>query len=190
MRVIAGSAKGRRLIGPKSDRIRPALDKVKEAIFNILGDIDHLRVLDLFAGTGSIGIEALSRGAGHVVLADSGPEALQIIRKNLEICRFSNKASILKVRLPADISRIAKKQAPFDLIFVDPPYDRNLVGPTLRKIAEEKILAPRGTAVVEHSPREEIREECGLVLTDQRRYGQTRISFLRRRGRNQCPTGP
>jgi 16S rRNA (guanine(966)-N(2))-methyltransferase RsmD len=177
MRVIAGSQKGRILAGPKSAKIRPALDKVKQAIFNILGDVEGLQVLDLFAGTGSIGIEALSRGAHFAVFADSEPEALRLIRENLKRTDFEKQARILKLRLP--FRRFTDPPFPFDLIFVDPPYDRNLVNPTLRAIAREKILAPRGTVVVEHSPREPIEEDVGLAIIDRRKYGQTLISFLK-----------
>jgi len=181
MRVISGQAKGRVLLGPKSDRIRPALDKIKGAIFNILwnilGNIEGAKVLDLFAGTGSIGIEAISRGASEAVFVDEGTEALQLIRKNLVLCRFENRGKIIRLPIPRQLSRL-KNQGPFQLIFVDPPYDKDLVNPTLRAINKEKILAPDGIIIVEHSPRELI-EEVGLSIIDSRKYGQTLISFLK-----------
>ncbi len=180
MRVIAGTAKGRILTGPKSHSIRPALDKVKGAIFNILFDVSGLNVLDVFAGTGSIGIEALSRGAKHAVFLDAAPEALGVIKKNLEICRFTDRATILRTKLPEDLRTVAKRSgiASFDLVFVDPPYDKNLVNPSLRRIAELGLLAANGRILVEHSPRETIQEVPGLAVNDQRVYGQTLISFL------------
>lgn len=182
MRVISGIAKGRILLGPpknkKTPSIRPVLDKVKAAIFNILYNVEAKTVLDLFAGTGAIGIESLSRGADQTVFVDSGDEALKIIRKNLERCRFENIATVLKARIPRDLGRVAKKFGAFDLIFVDPPYDKDLVNPTLAAIAREKLLAPSGIVVVEHSPRERIDEGVGLRLKDRRKYGQTVISFL------------
>lgn len=182
VRVIAGSAKGRVLIGPKSHSIRPALDKVKGAILNILFDVKGLTVLDVFAGTGAIGIEALSRGARHAVFADASPEALKIIQKNVELCRFVDRATILKTKLPDDIKAIARKSGieAFDLIFVDPPYDKGLVNETIEAVAKENLLKPEGKIIVEHSPREKIGEISGLVLTDVRKYGQTVISFLNR----------
>lgn len=176
MRVISGTSKGRRLKGPRSDKIRPALDKVKQAIFNILCDLEELRVADLYAGTGSIGIEALSRGAGEAVFVDSAPEALQIVKKNLDLCRLHG--LVLKLELPQGIGLLGRKFKPFDLIFVDPPYDHNLINPTLRAIEREKILTPEGRIVVEHSPREPIGNLTGLSIIDQRKYGQTLISFL------------
>ena len=182
MRVIAGTAKGRILVGPKSHSIRPALDKVKGAIFNILFDVSDLNVLDVFAGTGSIGIEALSRGANHAVFLDASPEAIGVIKKNLDLCRFEDQATILRAKLPEDLRTVTKRCGieTFDLIFVDPPYNKGLVNLALRKIAELGLLAPEGKIVVEHSPRETIAEISELVLKDQRNYGQTLISFLTR----------
>lgn len=176
MRVIAGTAKGRTLVGPKSHSIRPALDKVKGAIFNILFDVADLNVLDVFAGTGAIGIEALSRGARHAVFLDASPEALGIVKKNIELCRFEDRATILRSKLPEDLRTVAKRSGieRFDLIFVDPPYDKDLVSPSLRKIAELGLLAEGGQIIVEHSPREEI----AMPVKDRREYGQTIISFL------------
>lgn len=191
MRVIAGRAKGRTLQGPKSDRIRPALDKVKQAIFNILGPIEGLTVLDLFAGTGSIGIEALSRGAGHCTFVDGSKEAIELIRKNLERCQFEASATVLRrvtrVGRPTarnEMSTVGRNPRqdppqPYDLIFIDPPYDHDLVNPTLRAIAREKLLAPNGIIVIEHSPREKVIAPDGFSELDQRKYGQTYITFLK-----------
>ncbi len=181
MRVIAGTAKGRILTGPKSHSIRPALDKVKGAIFNILYDVSGLNVLDVFAGTGAIGIEALSRGAEAAVFLDASSEALDIIRKNVEACGFGTRSRILRTRLPEELKTVARKSSieTFDLIFVDPPYDKDLVNSSLALIVRQKLLAEGGTIVVEHSPRETIRAPEGLSLYDSRKYGQTVISFLK-----------
>lgn len=175
MRVIRGVAKGRILKGPKGLQIRPASDKVKQAIFNVLGDVRGKRVLDLFAGTGSIGIEALSRGAAQCTFVDGSREGVELIHKNLRNCRLENFSSVIFARIPAGLRRALPQ---FNLIFVDPPYDQDLVNPTLRAVARQNLLAPGGTVVVEHSPREAIAGDCGLTLTDQRKYGQTLVSFL------------
>ena len=227
MRVIAGTAKGRILLGPKGARsleIRPVLDKVKGAIFNILGGIEGCHVLDLFAGTGAVGIEALSRGAAHVTFVDDSHAAIVLIRRNLERCNFLPRSMVIQEKIPVKQTRggevltrhgslavtaaraltlgrrriktmeataceRSRQDLPppglFDLIFVDPPYDQGLVNRTLRWIAREKMVADGGTVVVEHSPREPIAtqqmggEGSPLSLYDQRKYGQTYVSFLR-----------
>ncbi len=179
MRVITGSARGRRLAGPRVAGIRPASDKVKEAVFNILGVLEGLRVLDLFAGSGSLGVEALSRGAEKATFVDSSFQAIQLIEKNLERCQFSKQALVLKLKLPLELGRIGQANIPYDIVFVDPPYDHRLVNATLRRLVREKILAPSGIVVVEHSPREKITSDVGLTLVDERKYGQTLITFLK-----------
>jgi len=201
MRVISGTAKGRKLYAPKSHNIRPALDKVKEAIFNILFDVQGVNVLDLFAGTGAVGIEALSRGAAHCTFVDMSHEAITIIKKNIELCGFTN-AKIFPHPVSVAIEYFGKHNEKFDLIFVDPPYLKNLVNPTLEKIAGSGILAPDGRIIVEHHPKETISSPIHptyapfdspslaqgmlkhsstytlIALTDTRKYGQTLISFL------------
>lgn len=179
MRIIAGSCKGLRLATPKGKGIRPALDKVKEAIFNILWSVEGLRVLDCFAGTGNIGLEALSRGAAHTTFIDSGREAIDLIRKNIAICKFEDRTTLLPYPAHVAISKLGKQGTVFDLIFVDPPYNVDLVNPTICQIAEAKLLAPGSRIVCEHFPKEVLIPPVGYTLADERKYGQTRISFVR-----------
>src|SRR3989338_8766162 len=181
MRVISGTAKGRKLYTPKSHNIRPALDKVKGAIFNILFNVEGLAVLDLFSGTGAIGIEALSRGAAHATFVDTSHEAVTIIRKNIELCGFKNCAMIFPKKVSVAIEYFAKHSQRFDLIFVDPPYLKDLINPTLAMIANADIMSENGKIIVEHHPKEPISEVAGLTLTGRRKYGQTLLTFL-------CPT--
>jgi len=183
MRVITGLAKGRRLLTPKSSKIRPALDQVKEAIFNILFDVTGLRVLDLFAGTGSMGIEALSRGAAFAIFIDDYVQAIELIKKNLERCGLSDRANVFKSRVGPAIRRLERKGRSFDIIFVDPPYLKNLVNPTLEKLTTSALVSPSSIIIVEHHPKEPIKPIDGLALTDTRHYGQTDVSFLRRNAR-------
>lgn len=177
MRIIAGSAKGRRLHSPKSPLIRPVSDKVKEAIFNILGRrVDDSNVLDLFAGTGSVGLEALSRGALRCVFVESYPHALSLLQKNIGVCGFVDRAFIFRGKVPGVLNRLKKKGA-FGLVFVDPPYDRGLISPTLEAIVGYKLIDAQSCVIVEHSPRE-APVGSGLDVFDSRQYGQTLVSFL------------
>lgn len=178
MRIISGTRKSLRLATPKGKDIRPALDKVKEAIFNILWSVENLRVLDCYAGTGNLGLEALSRGAAHATFIDSGREALQLIQKNIEICKFADQCRVLPFPALTALARLGAEAAQFDLIFVDPPYNKDLVNPSLAAVAEHKLLAPGGQILCEHFPKEVIGPITGLKVVDERHYGQTVISFL------------
>lgn len=181
MRVISGLAKGLQLKAPNTHKVRPAADKVKGAIFNILGDISGARVLDLFAGSGSVGIEALSRGAQHCTFVEADKKTATFIENNLRHCKLEKKSTILVQKVNKAISWLEKKKQIFDLIFVDPPYDKNLVRPTLELLADSSLLTPHTLLVIEHSPREQPNEVM-LEITDRRKYGQTLISFMKAKG--------
>ncbi len=179
MRIIAGSAKGRRLASPKSSATRPVLDQVKESIFNILFDVGDLRVLDLFAGTGSIGLEAVSRGAREAIFVDNDRDAVSTIRENIERCGFENETRIISKHVESAIKILGKKDEPFDLIFIDPPYLKDLVVPTIAAVFEAGLLAPDGQIITEHHPKEPIQGlPGGLGISDERKYGQTLITFI------------
>lgn len=144
MRVITGTARGRKLKEPKNMDIRPTTDKVKESIFNILQfDIEGRRVLDLFAGTGQLGIEALSRGARSATFVDESSEALKMVRENLELCKL--KGDIVRDNAVAFLGQCGK----YDVIFMDPPYASGLLDATLRKIIQFDILADGGIIICE-----------------------------------------
>jgi 16S rRNA (guanine(966)-N(2))-methyltransferase RsmD len=146
MRVITGTARGRKLGEPKNMDIRPTTDKVKESIFNIIQfDIEGRRVLDLFAGTGQLGIEALSRGAKSAVFVDASNEAVKIVRANLAHCGLTGE--VVRDDAVAFLSRCGK----FDLVFLDPPYQSGLMEAVLRKIIQFDILADGGIIVCETS---------------------------------------
>lgn len=180
MRIISGIAKGRRLASPSTSRIRPVLDQVKESIFNILFDVTDLIVLDLFAGTGSIGLEAVSRGAAEASFVDNSKEALDIIRENIKRCRFENQCRVIPRHIDGAIKTLSKEDKKFDLIFVDPPYLKDLVVPTIRKVLETGLLAENGLIVTEHHPKEPVENlPEGLEVTDERKYGQTMITFIK-----------
>lgn len=178
MRIISGSAKGRRLFTPKSHLIRPVADKVKGAVFSILGPMDGAKALDVFAGTGSVGLEAASRGAETVVFIDFLPESLKLLERNIEHCRLGDQCRIVRGKVPSALKFVPPAFAPFDFAFVDPPYDKDLVRPTLEGLKDHKLIDAQTTVIIEHSPREAAEAE-GYVLEDSRKYGQTFISFLR-----------
>lgn len=181
MRIIAGTARGRKIRSPKGDHIRPVLDKVKEAIFNILYNIADLEVLDVFAGTGSIGLEAISRGAEGAVFIDKDREAISIIRENIRICGFEDSCKVIPKHANVALKILSKEGAKFDIIFVDPPYLKDLVVPTINLISEFDLLKKDGLIISEHHPKEELTNLCsGLEVTDERKYGQTLVSFVRR----------
>jgi len=181
MRIIGGTAKGRRLVVPKGGAVRPTAGKVKESLFNILPrDFSGLRVLDLFAGTGNVSIEALSRGAEKAVLVDASARSTAAIRENLRRLGFGARSQVWVLPVARALRSLAQQGETFDLIFVDPPYDRGLVGATLKLIAQNNLLDPVGTAVAEHSRREEVKPSYGsLILNDQRRYGDTFLTFFK-----------
>ncbi len=180
MRVIGGTAKGRRVKSFKGQSLRPTADRVKEALFNILPhDLSGWKVLDLFAGTGNLTFEALSRGAAEACLVDVSREAGKMIRKNIEALGFSRSARILIIPVLRAIHVLAGRGDKFDLILTDPPYDKGWVERVLRSLAQEELLEEDGILVVEHSTREEMKESYGsMVLQDQRRYGGTCLSFF------------
>ena len=123
MRIVAGTARGRRLVAPAGDAVRPTTDRVREALFNSLGSLDVVRdatVIDLFAGSGALGIEALSRGAAHVTFVDQAPEALRAVRENLERAGLSDRATVVRADAVDHLRR--RPGGPFDLALVDPPY--------------------------------------------------------------------
>jgi 16S rRNA (guanine966-N2)-methyltransferase len=171
MRVIAGSARGTRLVAPRGARTRPTADRVREAVFSILGPLDGLRVLDLFAGSGALGIEALSRGARSATLIDNDPRALAAIARNLEATGIE--AERRRAGAVAFLRDASRERREYDLVFIDPPYSRaETLAPRLSAGLGE-VLAQDARVVAESSARAPLALE--LPLLDERRYGQTLI---------------
>lgn len=150
MRVIAGTARGRKLVAPHGLDTRPTPGRVREALFSIIAaHIPGARVLDLFAGTGALGIEALSRGAAHATFVERDRRALVALRRNIE--PFTACATVLAQPVNAALSQLQKSAAHYDLIFMDPPYPLNLGGPTLAILAAGAFLEAAGVVICEHS---------------------------------------
>lgn len=185
MRIISGTSRGRILRTPgKSDgksEIRPTADRVKEALFSILGGrLRGAKVLDLYAGTGALGLEALSRGAERAVFVDNGDAALELVRKNVELCGLSERSAIIRRDLTRGLAFLpgVAPAGGFDLIFLDPPYRQGLVALLLSGLAELALLAPDGLVVAEEGAEVELAAVYpGLNLADHRRYGDTAIWF-------------
>ncbi|MGE0823985.1 MAG: 16S rRNA (guanine(966)-N(2))-methyltransferase RsmD [Candidatus Binatia bacterium] len=184
MRIVSGSAGGLHLKVPKGHKVRPTLDQVREAVFNIIVSrfsLEGIAILDLFAGTGALGIEALSRGAHSAVFVDASPEAHRIIRENLAITRFRRQGRLIRAYANKGIHIAEEQELRFGGVFLDPPYDEGWIDKTLRTLALSPILESNAWVVVEHSLREEGAEWYpSLLLTDRRRYGTTGVSFYQR----------
>lgn len=180
MRVIAGSARGTRLKSPKDERARPTLDRVREALFSILGGrVEDAMVLDLFAGTGAIGIEALSRGAEQCVFVESDRDVVAVIRDNLAAAKVADRAQVLQAALPDALSEVARERSGFDLIYADPPFDSDQYGVLLCEIDRLKLLNSEGVLIVEHEAKTTVPDgsDC-LECTREARYGRTALAFF------------
>jgi len=179
MRIIAGKFKGKKLLPMRGAATRPTSAKVREAIFSIRGDrVTGARVLDLFAGTGAFGLEAISRGAAHAVFIDSEKDAVELIRRNVAACRAEDAATVICWNILRNLSCLPRTANQFDLVFIDPPYNQDAIQPTLVHLAGSGTLASGASIIVEHGAQEAVPDAVsGLVVTDRRKYGKTRITF-------------
>lgn len=178
MRVIAGLHRGRRLLGPRGQAIRPTSDRVKEALFSILGErTTGARVLDLYAGTGSIGIEALSRGAAHVTFVEADREALRLVRSNLQQCGLEQAANICACQVSQFFRRGTQWSGPYDIVFCDPPYQ---LTPELIAMASEwkaGWLADDAVVIIEHGRKADLPSVLGPLSQVKRYdYGDTALT--------------
>lgn len=174
---MAGEYKGKTLFYPRDKKMKPTQGLVRAAMFNILADRIHgARVADLFCGAGSLGIEALSHGARSVLFVDAAQEPLRHLKRNLST--LPGEARIRRGDATRILSRL--NPAPFDVVFLDPPYGRGFVKPVVEKLIDHNLLAPDGLIVVEHSAREPDFTCPGVELTKRRTYGETIVSILRR----------
>ena len=180
MRIISGSARGTKLVSLGSADIRPTLDRVKESFFNQVGPgLEGLTFLDLFAGSGSMGIEALSRGAEAVVFVEPNPEAQRIVIQNLKKCKITAERWVL-LKYPALTALETLKEQSFDLVYLDPPFADDLYGQTLRGLSSSGILCKNTFVVVEHFHKTALHKNYDkLELYKDRRMGDSCLSFFR-----------
>lgn len=183
MRIVGGRHKGRALVGPRSDAVRPTSDRLRETLFNVLAHayddpVSGARVMDLFAGTGAMGLEALSRGAAYALFVDEGAQARGLIRENVEALGVGGVTRLFR----RDATRLgaADRFEPFDLVFCDPPYGRDLAPKALTSAAEGGWLAPGALCVVEEAAEADLPCPEGFTEVERRVWGDTQVLFARR----------
>jgi 16S rRNA (guanine(966)-N(2))-methyltransferase RsmD len=180
LRVISGEFKGRKLEKLEGMEIRPTSDRVKESLFNMLGvKLYDCAFLDLFAGTGGIGIEAYSRGAEQVVFIDESAKSIKVLKTNLEKLKILDAVEVYNTDYINAISKLAMNHRKFDIIFIDPPYLKGYAQNALETISAHKVLHEEGFVIVEHDMQDKMPENIGeLNLTRQKKYGKTMLSFF------------
>ena len=181
MRVVSGTCKGRPLKAVPGVTTRPTTDKVKEAIFNMIGPyFDGGRGLDLFGGSGGLGIEALSRGLDHMIFVDRDGKAIQTIKMNLAACGFENRAEVYRNDAERALKAVKKREMTFDLVFLDPPYKAQKLKAIIEEIGEQQLLSKSGTIVAEHDNDVKLPDQIGGFLKEKFEvYGITAISIYR-----------
>lgn len=181
MRIIAGKARGRRLIPPATMETRPTLDRVKEAMFSIIqGYLPDSVVIDVFAGTGSLGLEAASRGAKEVYLVDKSQTTFPLLKENIENLKFEDFCTGLNMDSYEALRTLAKKDKVFDIIFIDPPYCKEMIPEAIKIVKENKLLKENGIIVTKIDSIEHIYEGFeDIVLIRSKKYGNTTICFYK-----------
>lgn len=179
MRVISGSARGHKLQAPEGINTRPTTDRIKESLFNIIAyDLPECQFLDLFSGSGAIGIEALSRGAQRAVFVEESAVCKNIIESNLRFTKLFDKAQILKKEAVSAIYSLGEAKECFDIIFMDPPYNKQLAEPVLSAIVNTKVLKKDGYIIVERSSKLEPPHGSGLKIIREKDYKTTIMTFM------------
>ena len=181
MRIISGKARGTKLYTLEGNATRPTLDRVKESVFNILhNDIENSTVLDLFSGSGAIGLEFLSRGAKRAVLCDNSKDAIKIIKQNVQKTHFEEIAEVYNIEFTKLIEKLQNQK--FDIIYIDPPYATDFIKISIEMIIEYKLVNENTKIIVETDDETRILkqiEKMDVEITDKRKYGRATIIFLR-----------
>lgn len=184
MRVISGKARGKKLISLEGQNTRPTLDRVKEALFNIIQfNIEDKNVLDLFAGSGALGIEALSRGAETATFCDNSYDAIQVIKANIKNTKNEDQSIVINKDYSLALNSLSKQNKKFDIIFLDPPYKADFGMKAINMIIELNILAEDGIIILEtddEKRKEEINNIKGIKVFDERKYGRVMLIFIRK----------
>ena len=181
MRVIAGTAKGMKLKGPEGSDFRPTADKVKEALFSILADrVVDASFIDLYAGSGAVGIEALSRGAASCIFVDSKKESHKLIKENLDKTRLKEGARLITTEVKRTLKDLGAEKVKADLVYLDPPYNSPDLASVVRSLFELAIVAENGLVIAEHSSRNLDWAE-NFKLLKQKKYGDTCLTIIAER---------
>ena len=180
MRIIAGQARGRAITAPQGEKTRPTQDYVRESLFNIIRwDIEDARVLDLFAGTGALSLEAVSRGAASAVMIDMDRAACECIRKNMETTRLKEHCRLIPRDYKTALSMLEREEAKFDIVFIDPPYKMENTGEMCAELYDRGLLDDGALLFVEHRRGMAPLIDPRFEAYDQRSYGETQITFVR-----------
>ena len=183
LRITGGALRGRLVRTPPGLAVRPSSGMLRETLFNLIGPgIAGWRFLDLCAGSGAVGIEAISRGAAEVVFVDDHPAAIALIRRNLEGLGIGAGARLLRRGAVRALEELARQGALFDVVFIDPPYDTGIAGACLRSPALGAIIRPRRRVYLQHRRRETLPEVAGWARADERRFGDTVLTTCEREG--------
>jgi 16S rRNA (guanine966-N2)-methyltransferase len=181
VRVIAGSLKGRRLVTPAGDRTRPTADQVRLALMDTLTPwLAGARFLDVFAGAGGVGLEALSRGAAHATFVERAAPALAALRRNIHTLGVDDRTRVLPLEAVRAVGRLASERAGFDLVFLDPPYEGDLASPVLEALATPSVLTPAAIVIAQHFTKRPPTRTGRLDPFRTRRFGETTLTFFRR----------
>lgn len=182
IRIIAGSLKSRLVNTPRGDIVRPTSNRVRESIFSVVEDhAENCCVLDLFAGAGSLGIEAISRGASHVTFVENSPQAVRVLRENIEHLDIQDRTTVMKVDVLGVLKEFSARRARFGMVFMDPPYSESLAHRAMAALALSGVVTEDGIVVAEHRKEDLLEQTYGeLVLTRVLKFGDTWVSIYRR----------
>jgi 16S rRNA (guanine966-N2)-methyltransferase len=180
LRIISGTARGRRIAAPEGGDTRPTHDRVREAVFSMLLPYmdEFTQVLDLFAGSGAMGLEALSRGAAQAVFVDKARPALLALRENIRALQMQERAVVLPLSYEQAVKQLVQQESRFDLVFLDPPYDKNLMLPALSLLQGQGLLRPGAVLVCEHRRGSALPPAAGYRQMKHKQYGQAEVSLL------------
>jgi len=178
VRVMGGVARGRNLKSPAGLEFRPTTGRVKEFLFNVLQmEVGDAVVLDLFSGTGSLGIEAISRGAAHVTFVEQSPSSLKLLRENLSICQFESQATVLSGDVFQQLESLGRQEKKFDLVLADPPFKENYRARIIKSIDENVLIGDQGRLIVEHEQHDPAHDGGRMAQYRQNKFGACTVSF-------------